>query len=249
MPQPVTVAIVGDHDPSSVTHQATEASLDHAAASLHLDVVHRWVPTTALAGDARDELAGDSAVLVAPGSPYASMGGALAAIRLAREEGVPLLGTCGGFQHVVIEFARSVLGYEEAQHAEYDPTASTLFVTPLSCSLVGLRMEVLLEPGSRAADSYGATAADERYYCNFGLNVEHQALLHARGLRVSAVDGDGEARILEIPEHPFYVATLFVPQTSSTAERPHPLVTALVRAAALRAQREPAGYSLHRGSN
>jgi CTP synthase (UTP-ammonia lyase) len=228
----VTIAIVGDHDPSSVTHRATEVSLDHAAAALGLDLAHRWVPTSDLAEGARRALAGDSGVWIAPGSPYASMAGALAAIRLAREEGVPLIGTCGGFQHVVIEFARTVLGFEDAQHAEYDPYASTLFVTPLSCSLAGQTLRVRLEPGSRAAEAYGATEVQERYYCNFGLDPRHQALLHARGLRVAGADDDGEARVVELPEHPFFVATLFVPQTGSEPGRPHPLVAAFVRAAA-----------------
>jgi CTP synthase (UTP-ammonia lyase) len=234
MPQ-VSIAIVGDRDPAAETHLATEASLDHAAAALGLDLFHRWVPTRLLAESAGRELARDGGVWIAPGSPYASMDGALAAIRLAREEGVPLLGTCGGFQHVVIEYARNVLGFEDAQHAEYDPYASTLFVTPLSCSLAGRRMSVNLEPGSRAAVAYGATAAEERYHCGFGLNPQHQALLHARGLRVVAVDAGGEARVLEIPAHPFFVATLFVPQTSSAPECPHPLVVAFARAAAAHA--------------
>jgi CTP synthase (UTP-ammonia lyase) len=228
----VTIAIVGDHDPSSVTHRATDASLDHAAAALGLDLAHRWVPTPDLAEGARHALAGDAGVWIAPGSPYASMTGALAAIRLAREEGVPLIGTCGGFQHVVVEFARTVLGFEDAQHAEYDPYASTLFVTPLSCSLAGQTLRVRLEAGSRAAEAYGATEVEERYYCDFGLNPRHQALLHARGLRVAGADEDGEARVVELRDHPFFVATLFVPQTGSAPGRPHPLVAAFVRAAA-----------------
>jgi CTP synthase (UTP-ammonia lyase) len=232
MSRQVTIAIVGDHDPSSITHRATSDSLDHAAAALGLDLTHRWVATSDLSGGARYVLAGDSGVWIAPGSPYASMDGALAAIRLAREEGVPLIGTCGGFQHVVIEFARSVLGFEDAQHAEYDPFASRLFVTPLSCSLAGRTMRVRLEPGSRAAEAYGALDAEERYYCNFGLNPQHQALIHSHGLRVAGTDGDGEARVVEVPGHPFFVGTLFVPQTGSTAERPHPLVRAFLQAAA-----------------
>jgi CTP synthase (UTP-ammonia lyase) len=239
----VTIAIVGDHDPSSVTHQATDASLDHAAAALGVDLARRWVPTPDLAANAGSLLAGDSAVWIAPGSPYASMDGALAAIRLAREEGVPLIGTCGGFQHVVIEYARNVLGYRDAQHAEYDPNASTLFVTPLSCSLAGLAMRVRLEPGSRAAEAYGATDVEERYYCSFGVDPRRQALLHDGGLRVSGTDADGEVRVVEIPRHPFFVATLFVPQTGSSPARPHPLVTGLVRAAASGARRQAAQLS------
>jgi CTP synthase (UTP-ammonia lyase) len=231
----VTIAIAGDHDPANATHEATGASLDHAAHALGLDLSHRWVPTPDLAEDAARGLAGADAVLIAPGSPYASMEGALAAIRLARETGLPLLGTCGGFQHVVIEYARSVLGFADAQHAETDPGASTLFVTPLSCSLVGMRMRVLVEPGTRAAAWYGASEAEERYYCNFGLNPEYQSALHDGGLRVTAVDDGGEARIVELTDHPFFVGTLFVPQTSSTSERPHPLIAAFARAAAARA--------------
>lgn len=231
----VTIAIVGDRDPSLVTHQATEASLEHAAAFLGLDLTYRWTPTPVLAAEAERELAEDPGVWIAPGSPYRSMEGALAAIRLAREEGVPLLGTCGGFQHVVIEYARNVLGFEDAQHAEYDPYASTLFVTPLTCSLAGRTMQVRMKPGSRAAEFYGATLAEERYHCNFGLNPARRDVLDDCGLRVAAVDPDGEARVVEIPEHPFYVATLFVPQMGSSPDRPHPLVLAFVQAAARRA--------------
>ena len=232
MPGQVTIAVAGDRDPSSVTHVATDASLRHSAAGLGLDLALRWVPTTELAGDAGRVLAGTHGVWIAPGSPYASMDGALAAIRLAREEGMPLIGTCGGFQHVVIEFARTVLGFEDAQHAEYDPYASRLLVTPLSCSLAGQTLRIALEPGSRAARAYGATEVEERYYCNFGLNPQHQGLLHAHGLRIAGTDAGGEARVVEIPEHPFFVATLFVPQTGSSPERPHPLVTAFLGAAA-----------------
>src|SRR5437763_1442167 len=98
------------------------------------------------------------------------MEAALQAIRYARERSVPLLGTCGGCQHIVIEYARHVLGVTDAQHAEYDPYASTLFVTPLSCSLVGQRLPIHLTPGSCTSAFYGGkTEVEENYYCNFGL--------------------------------------------------------------------------------
>lgn len=160
------------------------------------------------------------------------MDGALTAIQIAREEGVPLLGTCAGFQHVVIEFARNVLGFGDAQHAEYDPIGSNLFVTPLSCSLAGQTMSIQIKRGSRTSGFYGALTARERYYCNFGLNPAHQQLIDDSGLRIVAVDTDNEARVLEIPEHPFFVATLFVPQARSTADDPHPLIGAFLEAAA-----------------
>src|SRR5206468_6007076 len=85
----------------------------------------------------------------------------LAAIRAARERGVPCFGTCGGFQHMVLEYARTVLGFRDAQHAEYDPYASRLFVTALACSLAGRQMPLTLAAGLRVAAIYGALARSE----------------------------------------------------------------------------------------
>jgi CTP synthase (UTP-ammonia lyase) len=161
-------------------------------------------------------LKGFDALWIAPGSPYKSLIGALNAIRYAREHDVPLLATCGGCQHVVIEYARNVLGFEDAAHAEYDPYASNLFITPLSCSLVGQTMQVEIEPGSRVEAIYGSRSAFEQYYCNFGLNPKVQQKLHDAGLRIVGRDANGEARILTLPKHRFFVATLFVPQLTST---------------------------------
>jgi CTP synthase (UTP-ammonia lyase) len=163
--------------------------------------------------------------------PYRSLQGALNAVRFAHESRVPLLATCGGFQHVVIEYARNVLGFEDARHAEYDPYASTLFISELTCSLAGQTIQVQINPASRVANLYGQTTATEQYYCNFGLNPAHQHLIDDGDLRVVGTDQDGEAHILEIPAHPFYIATLFVPQLSSTPDRPHPLIQAYLETA------------------
>ena len=92
-----------------------------------------------------------------------------------------------------------------------------------------------IQPGSRTEAFYGATISSEQYYCNFGLNPAYQKILNDRGLKIVGTDASGEARIMELPNHPFFVATLFVPPLSSTAERPHPLVLAFVRAALARA--------------
>lgn len=191
----------------------------------------RWHPTESLLDADPAEVLAEDALWCAPGSPYRSLDGALRGIALARERDLPLLGTCGGFQHIVIEYARNVLGFADAQHAEYDPYASNLFISELSCSLAGRTMAVELVAGSRAAELYGGTEASERYYCNFGLDPEHQRLLDEGGLRVSGVDQDGEARVLELPDRRFYLATLFVPQLSSTPAAPHPLIVAYLRAA------------------
>jgi CTP synthase (UTP-ammonia lyase) len=144
---------------------------------------------------------------------------------------VPTLGTCGGFQHMVLEYARNVLGFEDAAHAEYDPDASRLFLMPLACSPAGKALPITLEPGTRAAELYGATEVVEQHYCSFGINPGYREPLVDGGLRVAGVDADGDFRVLELPGHPFYVATLFVPQMRSTPDRPHPLVTGFLEAA------------------
>jgi CTP synthase (UTP-ammonia lyase) len=226
----LSVAVVGDFDETFTPHPATNEALRHAAVRVGVDVSVRWLATEQLEDDLSGVRAAD-ALWCAPGSPYRSLLGAVRAVRHGREHGVPTLGTCGGCQHMVIEYARNVLGFEDAHHAEYDPYASQLFISELSCSLAGRTMPVTLTTGSKVADLYGMTKVEEQYYCNFGLNPDHQQTLHDGGLRVTGIDGDGEARVLEIPEHPFYLATLFVPQARSTPERPHPLIVGFLRAA------------------
>jgi CTP synthase (UTP-ammonia lyase) len=83
---------------------------------------------------------------------------------------------------------------------------------------------VVLVPRTRAARLYGVPEATEAYYCNYGVNPHYRLQFEACGLRVSAVGDEGEIRIVELPEHPFFVATLFLPQARSTAGSPHPLL-------------------------
>ncbi len=230
MADTIGVGIVGDHDQNNPTHIATEEALGYAGASLGVSVVAKWLPTGYLEGRGSKVLREFDAVFCSPGSPYRSFDGALEAIRFVRENHVPFIGTCGGFQHAVIEYARNVLGIGDAGHAEYDPNAPNPFVSALSCSPFGQRMRVEIGPGSKAHAIYGYRKADEDYRCNYGLAPESRRLLEEGGLRVSGTDPDGEARIVELPGHPFYVATLFVPQTRSSSESPHPLISAFVEA-------------------
>ena len=155
--------MIGDLQPGNATHDAIAPAVAHADAARG--------PTTAgpsssgsAPSEARDlplaALDRHAGFWIAPGSPYRSMDGALRVIRYAREADRPLLGTCAGFQHLVIELARDVLGIADAAHAENDPDATNLFVTLLSCSLVGQSMTVSLRPGTRAAALYPAAVGD-----------------------------------------------------------------------------------------
>jgi CTP synthase (UTP-ammonia lyase) len=223
----IRIGIIGDFDAGNPTHAFTDAGIAHAAASMGASIATVWLPTDRPANYRQFQ-----GLVCSPGSPYRSFDGALAGIRHARENRVPFLGTCGGSQHAMIEYARNVMGLADAAHAETDPYASCLFVTPLSCSLVGQTMEVTIRPGSRAASAIGATRSMEAYYCNFGLNPDWQEPLERAGLAVTGTDKDGEARIVELPGHPFFIGTLFVPQARSKPGAPHPLVLAFCRAAA-----------------
>lgn len=222
------IRLIGEYDASFAPHVATEAAVRHSASALHVEIEALWTSTEDLTG--RD-IATSAGILVAPGSPYKNLPKALNAIRIAREGNIPCLGTCGGFQHMIIEYARHVLGYRDAAHAEYDPYGSTLFISTLSCSLAGRTMELEFAAGSRIASIYRATRGHEHYYCNFGVNPAFEALLTTRDLRASGRDAEGEVRVIELPLHPFFIGTLFVPQVRSTPQSAHPLITAFVNAA------------------
>ena len=224
---PTSVAVLGDYDPAFAPHVATTRALGHSSEDLGVELEAVWIATDAIDESLFSTHAG---IWVAPGSPYRDMQRTLQAIRYARENGVPCLGTCGGFQHVILEYARNVLGFVDAQHAEYDPSASRLFISELACSLAGREMSLRLVDGSRAATAYGDRTATEEYYCNFGVNPEYVDELSRGPLQVVGADDEGEIRIVELRDHPFFIATLFVPQTRSLPGQPHPLVTEFVRA-------------------
>jgi len=92
---------------------------------------------------------------------------------------------------------------------------------------------VTILPGTRAATLYRVEDVTEAYYCSYGVNPEYRRLLEGGGMVISGVGSQGEARIVELPTHPFFVATLFLPQARSTAETPHPIITGYAAAASM----------------
>lgn len=220
------IGVIGEFNRDNPTHVATNNGIQHAAEALGQPFETVWLPT-----DQAQEFRRFQGLLCSPGSPYRSLDGALTGIRYARENNIPFLGTCGGFQHLAIEFARNVLGLADAAHAESDPYASCLFITPLSCSLVGATMEINVKPGSKAAVACQSTRLSEKFYCNFGLNPEYEDQLTKDGMQITGTDQNGEARILELDAHPFFLGTLFVPQAKSVTGNPHPLILEFCRRA------------------
>lgn len=226
-----SIAIIADFDSESKAHRATNDAIQHSIAADSPTVEFRWIDTTELVqAGSLERLSEYDGVWIGPGSPYKNMDGALSAIRIAREGGIPLLGTCGGFQHIIIEYARNVLNFADAEHEESAPNASRLFISRLACSLAGRTMTITLVPDSKLADVYGQTSVREQYLCNFGVNPQYADILRSGAMRAVGTDAEGVIRAVELPGHPFFVGTLFMPQLGSTVSHPHPVVSAFVRA-------------------
>jgi CTP synthase (UTP-ammonia lyase) len=225
------LAIVADFNSKSRSHHATNEAIAHCAAASGLKVEPQWIATAELGRpDGLKKLKGVRGIWIGPGSPYASMEGVLSAIRMAREEGVPLFGTCGGFQHIILEYARNVLGFTDAEHEESSPQATRLFISRLACSLAGRTMTITLAPESMVARIYAQTRVQEQYLCNFGINPEYTDTLRSGKLKVVGSDAEGTIRAVELPGHPFFVGTLYLPQHTSTPSLPHPLISHFLKA-------------------
>lgn len=130
-----------------------------------------------------------------------------------------------------MEYVRHVLGLAEAQHEEVEPQATCLVVNQLTCSLVGQMATLQVAPGSRAAALYGKGEVTVSYFCNYGLNPAFRDTITQGGMRITGSDANGEVRMVELPQHPFFMATLFLPQATSVPETPDPLIVGYLQAA------------------
>ena len=243
MSDTVRIGIIGDFNTEFRSHHATNNALQHAASKLKLKVESGWVPTPSLAApEGRKILESFDGLWASPGSPYQSMEGMLNGIEFARTRDWPFLGTCGGFQYAVIECARNVLGMKDADTAENNSGSKNIIIYPVACAvpnqakgapkLSGVVPEIRLRPGSYLETFYGENVIKEEFFCNFELNPEFEWCSIEAGFPIAARGPQGEVRAIESPTHRFFIATLFQPQLSSTAKKPHPLVVAFVQAAA-----------------
>ncbi|NRQ40372.1 hypothetical protein HII36_52430 [Nonomuraea sp. NN258] len=229
------IALVGDRSPGVRSHARVPLLVEALLERDGIALDPYWIPTT----DTHD-LDGFDGIWLLPGSPYRSEEGAVRAARTAREHGIPFLGTCAGFQHMLLEYARTVCGVAAAAHAENDPGAADLLLTPLTCSLSGHEGLVRLAPGTLIEQIVGADTTMESYVCSYGLNPAYHRLLTEHGLVFSGHADDGGAdgggvRVGELPGHPFYLGTLFQPELAGDGRRPHPVIAAFAAAVVSRA--------------
>ena len=226
----IHIALIGDHDPQVTAHQAIPVALGMAAEHSGRDIQFQWLATDRINVDTPlDDFDGFWCV---PASPYRDMDGALRAIRFAREQQRPFLGTCAGFQHAVLEFARNVLGWKDAEHGETSPDATRALLTPLTCALVEAIDSIHLVEGSLIAKAYESADIREGYRCRYGVNPEFERELLTQQLHAVGHDSAGDLRAVELTDHPFFVATLFQPERAALKGLLPPLVKALIEACA-----------------
>jgi CTP synthase (UTP-ammonia lyase) len=226
------LALIGDRSANVRAHARIPSVIDALLARESIALDPYWIGTEDAVGC---DLTGFDAIWVTPGSPYENFAGAIAAVRSAREHGIPFLGTCGGFQHALIEFARNACGLAGVAHAEITQDAAEYLIVPLECSLKGHEEAVMVVPGTLAAKILGPGRRTERYNCAYGLNPDYLQALTDGGLRFSGFDDSGAVRIVELPGHPFFVGTLFQPERQDDRNQPHPVIRAFAAAAAERA--------------
>ena len=232
------MAIVGKYTALTDSYLSYTEALTHAGAELRTAVNILWIEAEDFSPDLLEEVQG----LIIPGG-FGERGseGKIRAIRYARERRLPFLGICFGFQLAVIEYARSVLGYREANSTELDPETPYPVIDLLpeqrKIKEKGATMRlgaspVLIEPGSLAWRLYGQEEVRERHRHRYEVNPDYIEELEAAGLKFSGRSPDGRMEIGELPkrEHPFFIASQFHPEFKSRPTKPHPLFLGFLRA-------------------
>lgn len=225
------IGLIGDFNPQVTAHAAIPHALTLASEQLNTDIQFDWLHTTQLCDDYKERLKAYNGLWCVPASPYESMDGALNAIRFARENNIPFIGTCGGFQHAIIEFARNVLGLNKADHAESNPGSEMPVISEMACELREVPGSITLVTGTKVHEIYGSDKIEEEYNCGFHFNSAYKHLFGDSGLIFSAFDDEGEVRAAEIPGNKFYIITQYQPERSALKDKQHPLITAFLKAA------------------
>jgi CTP synthase (UTP-ammonia lyase) len=220
----ICIGLVGDFNEKLHTHKALNESIDHCRNHLDFELEARWISTLVIEGFIAEKNTFHG-FWIAPGSPYLNDKAVYETIKWAREFNFPLFGSCGGFQYMVVDYARNVLGYSEASHAETDPEAAHLVISQLSCSLKGRTEEVLIpDHDSWLYKTLKSEKITGNFFCSYGVNRARQPVLDQTPFSFTAFSQEGDARALELKGHRFFNGTLFQPSLDSSPENPNPLI-------------------------
>lgn len=222
------VALVGDYDLAITSHRCIPKALQISAENLNVQVEPIWLGTSEFDKYGSDWIADFDGVWCVPGSPYKNRLAAIEAIRLARTNNVPYLGTCGGYQHAILEFAINRLGYKDADLQEENPTASMPLISALSCRLTDEKRAIRILPSSKLSTAIGKSSLEEEYRCGFGMNPNYAHLFKESDLQFVAFNEEQIPQAFELTNHPFFVGTAFQPERSSRDGINHPLISTFV---------------------
>ncbi|HVM11740.1 MAG TPA: CTP synthase [Actinomycetota bacterium] len=252
---PLTVAVVGKYVDLPDAYLSVTEALRHGGFHHGADVRLRWIASDELAAGNVAEVLGDAdAILVPGGFGVRGVEGKVDAIRFARERKVPFLGICLGLQCAVIEFARNVCGISDANSSEFEPTTPNPVIDLLpeqrDITDLGATMRLGAQPchvgeGTLAEQAYGERVVYERHRHRYEVNPAYHEVLRAHGMVFSGLSPDERlVEIIELPDHPYFVAGQFHPELKSRPTRPHPLFRDFIGAAVVRrreAASAPAG--------
>ncbi len=253
------IGIVGKYVELHDAYMSVKESIIHAAIHLDNDAQIKWIHSGDLEkGRASNALLELDGILVPGGFGYRGIEGKIAAARFARENSVPYLGLCLGMQVMCIEFARNVLGLEDANSSEFDVSTAhpviDLMLEQRAITDMGGTMRLgeypcELMPGSLAANAYQRSAVNERHRHRFEFNNDYRDHFDRRGVCFSGLSPDGVlVEIAELQDHPFMLGCQFHPEFLSRPNRPHPLFSTFVRAsAAFRDAKAQMQGTLHSG--
>ena len=244
----VDIALVGKYVELQDAYKSILESFVHAGAANECKVNVHSIQAEKVTPATADAILGKmDGILVAPGFGERGMDGKMEAVRYAREQGIPFFGICLGMQMAVVEFARNVLGLKEAASTELRPGTPDpvidLMEDQKTTTVKGGTMrlgayECVLIEDSLAYKIYGSRKISERHRHRYEFNDAYRARMEAAGLKVSGENPDTRlVEIVEIPEHPFFIAVQFHPEFKSTPEKPQPIFVAFIKAAMKRREK------------
>jgi CTP synthase len=247
----VTIAMVGKYVELTESYKSLSEALTHAGIQTRSRVRIKYIDSEDIATDGADQLAGMDAILVPGGFGERGIEGKIRAVEYARRNRIPYLGICLGMQVAVIEYARHVAGMSEAHSTEFNPSTPypvIALITEWTTSEGGVERRsresdlggsmrlgaqaCRLDPNSKAYAAYEQDMIMERHRHRYEFNNNFLEPLEAAGLLVSGRSADGKlVEMIEIPDHPWFVACQFHPEFKSTPRDGHPLFTSFIRAA------------------
>jgi CTP synthase len=242
----VKIALVGKYVELKDAYMSVRESVNHAALSLGLEAEIQWVLSSDLEkGKSWDQVKAADAIIVPGGFGSRGIEGKIQAAKYARENEIPYLGLCLGMQVMCVEFARDVLGYEDANSTEFDRSTThpviDLMLEQRAISEKGGTMRLglypcVLKPGTKAAEAYGEPQVEERHRHRWEFNNAYLDEFEKAGMVFSGKSPDGMlVEIAELKGHPYMVGSQFHPEFLSRPMHPHPLFVGLIKAARLKA--------------